>query len=255
MKNNIMKLAAIVALTVAFAACKPKDSDDNTTTTALLFLLDQTSGNCAVVSRTNSTLYTASLTVIPKGGCNQATLAGSTLAANTLITQAYYDTAQTIATSLGCNSNTSARLTTLKEAVATANSTATAQTTFDTNVERTRYFPIADLRVEGIVALNTALSPLGFSQAEILALKVVSLDAYRNIFPITFLGQAAGLAGDTACVTAVTNKSRTDYAGVRGVDPAATTKATITTLPLINTCTYGSASPTNTTCATLNTQF
>ncbi|MBM9579329.1 hypothetical protein JWG45_19480 [Leptospira sp. 201903070] len=249
-----MKLAAIVALTVAFAACKPKDNDDNTTT-ALLFLLDQTTGNCAIVSRTNSTLYTASLTVIPKGGCNQATLAGTTLAANTLIAQANYDTAQTIATSLSCNASTSARLTTSKEAVATANSTAAAQTTFDTNAERTRYFPIADLRVEGIVALNTALSPLGFSQAEILALKVIGLDAYRNLIPLSLLGQAAAAAGDTACVTATTNKIRADYAGVRGVDANATTKATITTLPLINTCTYGSASPTNTTCATLSTQF
>ncbi|AOP35374.1 hypothetical protein A0128_16925 [Leptospira tipperaryensis] len=253
MKKHTTKLVALLVLTMLLSACK-KDKDDNTATTALLFLLDQTSGNCAVVQRTNSTLFSASLSVIPKGGCNQATIVGSTLAANTLITQANYDVAQTLATSLGCNANTSNALTNAKNAAATANATASAQTTFDTNAEKTRYFPIADLRIEGLVALNTALSPLGFSQAEILALKTVSVDLIKTLAPLSFLTIAATGAGDAACVTAAGNKITTDFAGVYGFDQTATTKAKISKLAQIQ-CTYGSGAAANSTCATLNTQF
>ncbi|RHX88215.1 hypothetical protein DLM78_04470 [Leptospira stimsonii] len=250
MKKSKTGLVFLLALTMFLSACK-KDKDDNTATAALLFLLDQTSGNCAVVTRTSSTLFTANLTVIPKGGCNQATITGSSLAANTLLTQANYDAAQTLATSLGCTANTKTALTTAKNAV---NTSATAQSTFDTNAEKTRYFPIADLRVEGIVALNTALSPLGFSQAEVLALNLLSVDLLKALTPITYLSTAATGAGDAACLTAVGNKIATDYAGVYTYDQTATTKAKITKLAQAQ-CTYGSGAAVTSTCATLNTQF
>ncbi|MGJ4752606.1 hypothetical protein [Leptospira kmetyi] len=254
MKMNIVKFAAVTALILAFAACKKDNKDDNTATAALLYLLDQTSGNCAVVQRTNATLYTAQLNVIPKGGCNQATLSGSTLAESTLITQGYYDSATTLATSLGCNSTTLSNLATAKNNVATVNATAAAQTAFDTNAEKTRYYAISDLRVEAIAPLNAALGPLGFSQAEILALNRLDVNLFKNINSIGFITTAAVAASDTACQTALTNKTKTDFAGVMFLDATANTKAKLTSIAL-TACTYGSSSVAANTCASLNTQF
>lgn len=54
MKENVIKFAAVVALTVALSACKKSESDDDTITLALLYLVDQTSGNCVSISKNDA---------------------------------------------------------------------------------------------------------------------------------------------------------------------------------------------------------
>ncbi|ABJ78172.1 lipoprotein LipL36 [Leptospira borgpetersenii serovar Hardjo-bovis] len=51
MKKNVMKFAAVAALAVALSACKKSESDDDTITLALLYLVDQTSGNCVTIAK------------------------------------------------------------------------------------------------------------------------------------------------------------------------------------------------------------
>ncbi|WP_081100664.1 lipoprotein LipL36 [Leptospira weilii] len=80
MKKNIMKFAAVAALTVALSACKKSESDDDTITLALLYLVDQTSGNCVTLSKNDAAhagggagdgkpTYTATGSTRPKAAC------------------------------------------------------------------------------------------------------------------------------------------------------------------------------------------
>ncbi|PJZ51771.1 hypothetical protein [Leptospira adleri] len=252
MKSNIMKLAAIAAFMVVLSACKPKDKDDNTTIGALVLLLDQTSGNCATVQKNSATTYTATLSAIPKGGCNQATLLGSDLASSILLGAARFDAISALSTSLGCSAATNTAIANAKTAAA-----ATTQATFDALVAQFRYFPISDLRVEAIVPLSAAgstLTTLGFSQAEILSLNRLTLDQTKLAQTTQLLGTYATGAADAACGTAIANNNKTAFAGILGLDSTATTKATVKGIASAN-CQYGSAPAATSKCATLNTEF
>ncbi|QOI52030.1 lipoprotein LipL36 [Leptospira interrogans] len=81
MRRNIMKIAAVAALTVALTACKGDDDDDDVVMLALLYLADQTSGNCVTLTKDDgaapgSTVgdgkptYTATGSTKPKAACN-----------------------------------------------------------------------------------------------------------------------------------------------------------------------------------------
>ncbi|WP_061298562.1 lipoprotein LipL36 [Leptospira borgpetersenii] len=84
MKKNVMKFAAVAALTVALSACKKSESDDDTVTLALLYLVDQTSGNCVTITKNDAAhsgaagagdgkpTYTATGTTRPKAACGGA---------------------------------------------------------------------------------------------------------------------------------------------------------------------------------------
>ncbi|MBE8364732.1 lipoprotein LipL36 [Leptospira borgpetersenii] len=80
MKKNVMKFAAVAALAVALSACKKSESDDDTITLALLYLVDQTSGNCVTLAKNDAAhagggagdgkpTYTATGTTRPKAAC------------------------------------------------------------------------------------------------------------------------------------------------------------------------------------------
>ncbi|WP_078130266.1 lipoprotein LipL36 [Leptospira alexanderi] len=80
MKKNVMKFAAVAALTVALSACKKSESDDDTITLALLYLVDQTSGNCVTLAKNDAAhagggagdgkpTYTATGSTRPKAAC------------------------------------------------------------------------------------------------------------------------------------------------------------------------------------------
>ncbi len=70
-----MKIAAVAALTVALTACKGDDDDDDVVMLALLYLADQTSGNCVTLSKGDGNgdgipTYTATGNTRPKGACS-----------------------------------------------------------------------------------------------------------------------------------------------------------------------------------------
>lgn len=76
-----MKIAAVAALTVALSACKKSEDDDDTITLALLYLVDQTSGNCVTLTKNDAAhsgaagagdgkaTYTATGSTRPKAAC------------------------------------------------------------------------------------------------------------------------------------------------------------------------------------------
>ncbi|WP_080634239.1 lipoprotein LipL36 [Leptospira santarosai] len=82
MKRNVMRFAAVAALTVALSACKKsEDNDDDTITLALLYLVDQTSGNCVTITKDDAAhagggagdgkpTYTATGNTKPKAACS-----------------------------------------------------------------------------------------------------------------------------------------------------------------------------------------
>ncbi|TGM53244.1 hypothetical protein [Leptospira adleri] len=249
MKSNIMKLAAIAAFMVVLSACKPKDKDDNTTIGALVLLLDQTSGNCATTFKLSSTSYFVSASVVPKGGCNKATLYGSDLASYIVLTNANTDLAITAATALNCSAAFITALTNSK-----TTTSATTQATYDTQVAAYQFSSIGDLRVEAGLALTTAYTALGVTAADIATWKLASLDQYKTSVVLSTIKQKAGLAGDAACATAAQNKLNTDFKGFVGLDNTVTSKASYTTIASAS-CTYGSATAANTACATINTQY
>ncbi|MBE7413028.1 MAG: hypothetical protein HS129_13370 [Leptospiraceae bacterium] len=75
MNKNLISIAAIALALGLFVNCAKKKEDDNNS--ALMFyLLDQTSGKCATITKsaTGTTTYSATGSAIPKGGCNAATL-------------------------------------------------------------------------------------------------------------------------------------------------------------------------------------
>ncbi|MBM9579331.1 hypothetical protein JWG45_19490 [Leptospira sp. 201903070] len=252
MNKKMIQLAAVMMLAIAITACKPKEDDDTTTIAALAFFVDQTSGNCAQVLKVNATTYIATLSAVPKGGCNQATLIGSDLASYKVIQTANSDAVSALSASLNCSAATNNAIANSKN-----NILATTQATFDALVAGFKPFPISDLRVEALGVLsatNSQLTLLGFSPAEILALKVLTLEQTKLASATQSLGLLAAGAGDVACVTAITNNNKTAFAGFLGLDSTATTKATITGISSA-ICPYGSAAPAATKCTTLNTEF
>ncbi|WP_244247640.1 hypothetical protein [Leptospira yasudae] len=249
MKKNIMKFAAVIALTVAFAACKKDDKDDNTTTAALLYMLDQTSGNCATTLKLSATQYFTTLSVIPKGGCNLATIVGSTLANYIVLQSANADAAIAAATALGSCTNTINAITTQKNGIA-----ATSQTAYDTAVANYRFTPISDLRIEGAIAIPTTYNSLGVTSSDVLTWNRATVDQYKTATTLSTIAQLAIAAVEPACGTAVSNKLKTDFKGFAGLDSSITSKSQITSIHGAN-CFYGSGVAANTLCATLNTQY
>ncbi|MCX7997539.1 MAG: hypothetical protein N3A69_01120, partial [Leptospiraceae bacterium] len=80
-KLFLFSLILIFGLLSANCHKKKDDSQKNTLMLLGLYIADQQSGNCAVVSKNTSTnIYTAFLYPIPKGGCNAGTIYGGTTA-------------------------------------------------------------------------------------------------------------------------------------------------------------------------------
>lgn len=242
------KWIAVATLAMALVACKKSDDgNDDVVTAGLIYFLDQTSGNCASIMKMNATTYAATLTSIPKGGCNQATIAGTDLTSAKAIRAAQYDGAITIANSIGCSA---AAITTLTNAKNTALNAMT-QATFDTSVSNFRYTPIGDSRIEMMTALTNA-SP-AYTESEVMALNRLTVDQTIAAQYILIAISTPGL--EAACLTAFNNKRTADFKGFSLIDPTAISKATITGIGL-GTCLYGTgAIPANAKCATLNEQF
>jgi hypothetical protein len=68
----------ILAMSGILFNCSKEKKDDSTQNLLLLFLLDQSSGNCSTIVKTTSgtsSTYTATGNGVPKGGCTSASLA------------------------------------------------------------------------------------------------------------------------------------------------------------------------------------
>ncbi|RHX92614.1 hypothetical protein [Leptospira stimsonii] len=253
MKNCFFRITAILSIAVVFNVCKKSDDgNDDTILAALLYVADLSSGNCATITKNSSSLYNATLTSVPKGGCNQATLAGSDVAGRAALINANFDAYSALATSLNCSVATTNLITSAKNTTLAANT----QAAFDNLVATTKYVPIQDLRLEGapVVTKSAFGLALGLSESDVLSWKLLTVDQNRNAQNLINLATFAGGAGDVACVTAISNKVSSDFKGFLGLDPSAITKATITGVAQI-TCQYGTSAVVANKCATLNTEF
>lgn len=99
MKNSIKVISTLSLVLFLAADCQKKKEDNTGKNLALLFLLDQNSGNCVTISKSTAAdgkvTYNASGSAIPKGGCNSATMDSnlySTSSSEVLTaSQGYYD--------------------------------------------------------------------------------------------------------------------------------------------------------------------
>ncbi|TGK23912.1 hypothetical protein [Leptospira stimsonii] len=253
MKKGFLRITAILMIAVAFHVCKKSDDgNEDTILTALLYVADLSSGNCATITKNSSTLYNVVLTSVPKGGCNQATLAGSDLAGRAALINANFDAYSALATSLNCSVATTNLITSAKNTAIAANT----QAAFDNLVATTKYVPIQDLRVEGapVVTKSAFGIALGLADSDVLSWKLLTVDQNKSAQNLINLRTFAAGAGDVACINAITNKVDTDFKGFVGLDSSATTKATISGVAQI-TCQYGTSAVVANKCATLNTEF
>lgn len=79
MKELLRYFLVLIIASFLIVACKSDDdsSEENTRNLLYLFILDQTSSNCAEISKSSSSgssYYSVNGSRVPKGGCNAATL-------------------------------------------------------------------------------------------------------------------------------------------------------------------------------------
>ncbi|TGK47879.1 hypothetical protein EHQ16_01200 [Leptospira kanakyensis] len=235
MKKTTSILLPLLFVATVFANCTPKEEKDNTPVLALLlYANDQLSGNCAIVTRNSTTSYSASLNSVPKGGCK----INSTKAE----VEASYNTQKTnvVAFFTKAGSSCDAVTTAFNNSVNTliTNTNNTDDATFAASVEKQRAFSIGNLVTESTNTLKAA----GRTDAQIAATSPASLD---EMFFVTAIS-TAGNAGVAACVTAL-----------KALNQAAADALTSTppTKVALSSCTYGSAQPATSKCATLNSEF
>lgn len=262
-----MKLMAAMLLIVAFAVnCPKKKNDDDTAIAALLlYVNDQQSGNCAGITK-SGTGYSASLSPVPKGGCNLDTLLGGTTVASrkTFVINSYKNTRTLLATYSECQSTTNVMTDAVIENHVNSAYNKT-QESIDTEVSNAKYVSIGNLLVEGatrLTALRTTYPTLSAN------LTVSSLNDYRTIISFfnvllgqngvstfTTLAATNGATDATACgtkvnteYTALTKVNLIDFGGTVA-DPALKTNA------MTVQCKYGTSATDADRCVSLNDQF
>ncbi|AVV77847.1 hypothetical protein [Leptospira santarosai] len=256
MKKNFLKMATVCLITVAFHVCKVnnQEKDDLTTTSSLIYILDQNSGNCAFVQRLFEGYYRVSFTTDSKEKCNLNKFWGSDLASYKTIQETSYNKIAELSNTFHCSAATNTLIINFKNDALTL-----TQTQYENLPKRYRFFPVPDLRKEAIAHLSSSQHPLtllGFSSQEILTLNRLTAEQYREVENRESLALFAEETLDTACTNALADSNRKLFPGFYGLDPDANTKAKITGISNSGVvCTYGRQSVATDRCATINTEF
>lgn len=223
MNHKILTLGLVLALALTFN-CKKDSDDDDMPLLALLYIADQTSGNCAHVAKTG-TSYTANLSVIPKGGCSVP----QTRAAAVEDQKSFYDKQIAVLTKAGsaCDSTT-AMYTTMRDGL-TVDFFGTTEEQYKTSLDKTRKVSVGSL-------IDEAKNTLVFSGYDLTKVKLGTLDQYFVL--------GASSSGPIGCQTAVKELDKDLFTGL-----------TDKTIVLFSSCTYGTGSTETFRCATLNEAF
>ena len=121
--RNKLKYVILMTIILSLSFCSKEEKSNNNNTILGLYLLDQLSGNCVVISKnTTTTTYTATGYLVPKGGCNSSTLDSNLYTASPSEAKAGIDTYYDGLISEFVNTSTCSSL-------ATQNSTAKNSTT------------------------------------------------------------------------------------------------------------------------------
>ncbi|TGM59346.1 hypothetical protein [Leptospira vanthielii] len=233
MKKTTSILLALLFVAAVFGNCKPKEEDDNTPVLALLlYANDQLSGNCASITKASSTSYTATLVSVPKGGCSQS----ATKEAAVAQTKSTLEKIAAIYAKAGsnCNATSTVVTTNFNNNVTAINNMTEDQ--YKATLVNNKMIAIGNLVTESYNTLKNA----GRTDAQITATRPGSLEDYYVMNAVLYATQAV----QTACITAIKEAGYT--AGLF------TTPATVLAS---SSCTYGSAQPATTKCATLSTEF
>ncbi|MCW7493910.1 hypothetical protein ND861_14660 [Leptospira sp. 2 VSF19] len=231
-KTKSISLALLFVVAV-FTNCIPKEEKDNSPVIALLlYANDQLSGNCASVTKTNSTTYTATLLSVPKGGCSQPGTKEEAVA------QTKSETAklQTIYSKAGsnCNATSTAATSTANYLINAYNNMTEDQ--YKVSLVNGKMVAIGNLVTESHNTLKNA----GRTDEQIAAMKPGSLEDYYTMSAVAF----ATAATQPTCVIAI--KDSSTNAGLFTTPP---------TVVALSSCTYGSSQPATTKCANLNLEF
>ena len=260
--------ALLLAALIGFgAACKKKDnSDDDTLLFLLLYTAYLTSGNCATVTKSATNSYSASMSGVPRGGCDLNTLLGSSRTAALAVVVSFYNNviAKLDAAGSDCSTN-STGLKTTRDALTTttvcasglgiAASNCVDDAAFETYVgtltgtaagTARRYTVVGNAVTEGTVNTTSTMTTAGVPTGAQASARIISVDE-------NFTNTAHAVA-NTACKAAL----KTAFPILNSVVNTGT--AANITAPVLTSasCVYGTSSTTtatNGTCPTLNEVF
>jgi hypothetical protein len=227
MNKKILTLGLVLALALTFN-CKKDSDDDDMPLLALLYIADQTSGNCATVTR--GTPYTVQLSVVPKGGCSVP----QTRAAAVETAKSAYGKYIAVFTKAGsaCDSTT-ATYTKTRDELTVDNYIATKDKTEEQyktdTVDKSRAVSVGSLIDEAKITLAAG----GYDLTKV---KLGTLDQLFVYY--------ASLASAGGCQTAV-----------KALDEALFTGLTAKTIVLSSSCSYGTGATDANRCATLKDAF
>lgn len=231
MKNKKIIVLIMILVALFTINCKKDNNEDSSTNALLLYLVDQTSGNCATITKSTTTtgLYSVGLSPLPKGGCSIS----ATREASITATKSLYSKLIEVYTKAGSSCDT------IKTTISTLSSNTTVSTTYSNTTEEQYATSIANSRASTVASLVTesaaTLTALGYTVA---STKAATSDQY-------FIYLASAFSSGT-CLTAV-----------QSLDSALFTGITAKTIAVSSSCSYGTASSVTSTnrCATLTDAF
>jgi len=223
---------------ISFVTCHKDDdsSTKNRNNLLALYVIDQTSGNCAMITKGSSSSYTAVGYAVPKGGCNEATLGPEYTTDKNIAKQksdAYFDAIISVYISTGPVCNTPKTFIELLKTQITADSIANQasssstgcspvaanklvyckdQTSVDIDKNKTRYVTIGSVKeamkssyeaaVTALKALNT-----GFTDANIALLQPLGPEELKVLSSAEYSAYSS-FYSPPACAKAIADKNK-----------------------------------------------
>lgn len=225
MNHKILTLGLVLALALTFN-CKKDSDDDDMPLLALLYIADQTSGNCATINK--GTSYTVQLSVVPKGGCS---IPQTRAAAVETFKSAYGKYIEVFTKAGSACDSTVAMYTKTRDEF-------TVDNTFSMTEEQYKKTFVDTQRAVSVGSLiDEAKNTLVATGYDLTKVKLGTLDQY-------FMYGALSLSSPIGCQTAV-----------RALDKDLFTGLTDKTIVLNSSCSYGPGSTDTNRCATLDERF
>lgn len=224
MNKKILTLGLVLALALTFN-CKKDSDDDDMPLLALLYIADQTSGNCATINK--GTPYTVNLSVVPKGGCS---IPQTRAAAVETFKSAYGKYIEVFTKAGSACDSTTATVTKTRDEF-------TVDNTFGMTEEQYKKTFVDTQRAVSVGSLiDEAKNTLVAGGYDLTKVKLGTLDQYFVL--------GASSSGPIGCQTAVKELDKDLFTGL-----------TDKTIVLFSSCTYGTGSTETFRCATLNEAF
>ena len=227
---------------ISFVTCHKDDdsSTKNRNNLLALYVIDQTSGNCAMITKGSSSSYTAVGYAVPKGGCNEATLGPEYTTDKNIAKQksdAYFDAIISVYISTGPVCNTPKTFIELLKTQITADSIANQasssstgcspvaanklvyckdQTSVDIDKNKTRYVTIGSVKEAMKSSYEATVTELkafanqttGFTDANIALLQPLGPEELKVQSSIENFAYLFSFSSSSACAKAIADKNK-----------------------------------------------